>query len=344
MPRNPYTLVFGREPLQLIPRVSHITEITESFDDDPPSQQVFLLTGVRGSGKTVLMTEIAKQLAKRDGWIAVGLNPERDMLKTLAAKLASEQTLAKLFQSASINLSFFGIGLEVKGAVPIADVELALEKMLSSLVRHGKRLLITVDEVANTQTMREFASTFQILVRKDLPLCLLMTGLYNNVRRLQDEKTLTFLYRAPRIDMGPLNIGVIANNYRKTLGVDGDEAIRMAKLTRGYPFAFQVFGFFAWRHGSLDDEALMQAKQYLDDYAYEKIWSELSERDRVVARAIANTPSSRIRDVRQEAGLSTNQFNPYRDRLIKKGVVNGSTYGHVSFTLPLFEQYVLEHA
>ena len=88
----------------------------------------------------------------------------------------------------------------------------------------------------------------------------------------------------------------------------------------------------------------MQAKQYLDDYAYEKIWSELSEGDRVVARAMANTPSSRIRDVRQEAGLSTNQFNPYRDRLIKKGVVNGSTYGHVSFTLPLFEQYVLEHA
>ena len=66
MRRNLHTLVFGREPLQLIPCVSHATQIIESFDDDPPSQQVFLLTGIRGSGKTALMTEITKQLVKRD--------------------------------------------------------------------------------------------------------------------------------------------------------------------------------------------------------------------------------------------------------------------------------------
>ena len=41
--------------------------------------------------------------------------------------------------------------------------------------------------------------------------------------------------------------------------------------------------------------------------------------------------------------MSTNQFNPYRNRLVKKGIVDGSTYGHVSFALPLFERYVLEH-
>ena len=41
--------------------------------------------------------------------------------------------------------------------------------------------------------------------------------------------------------------------------------------------------------------------------------------------------------------MSANQFNPYRDRLVKKGVVNGSSYGRVSFTLPLFERYVEEH-
>lgn len=42
--------------------------------------------------------------------------------------------------------------------------------------------------------------------------------------------------------------------------------------------------------------------------------------------------------------MSTNQFNPYRDRLVKKGLVGGSVYGHVSFTLPLFERYVTEHS
>jgi hypothetical protein len=215
--------------------------------------------------------------------------------------------------------------------------------MLVSLQKHSKNVLITVDEVASTQAMREFASAYQILIRKDLPVFLLMTGLYDNVRKLQDEKTLTFLYRAPRIDMSPLNVGIMADNYRKNLGVTDNEALRIAQLTRGYPFAFQVFGYFSWKHGSLDEEALLESKQYLDEYAYDKIWSELSEGDRIVLRAMARAKSSRIRDVRQEASLSTNQFNPYRDRLVKKGVVDGRTYGHVRFSLPLFERYAIEH-
>lgn len=341
--RNPYMLVFGREPLQLIPRVSAVTEIVDTFLGEPPSQQIYLLSGVRGSGKTVLMTEVSKQLASHVEWIVVELNPERDMLHALASKLSSVHNLAELFQSARINLSFFGLGLEVTGTAPITDIEVALDRMLSSLRRHGKKVLVTVDEVASTQSVREFASAYQILVRKDHPLFLLMTGLYDNIRRLQDEKTLTFLYRAPRIQMRPLNIGVIADNYRKNLGVSGDEALRMAKVTKGYPFAFQVVGYFSWRHGGLDEDTLLDCKQYLDDYAYEKIWSELSEGDRRVARAIARTPGGKVRDVRQAAGISTNQFNPYRDRLVKKGVVDGSVYGHVSFALPLFERYVEEH-
>ena len=133
--------------------------------------------------------------------------------------------------------------------MPISDIEVALDRMLTSLQGHGKRLLICVDEVANTQGMREFASAFQILIRKDLPVFLLMTGLFDNLRKLQHEKTLTFLYRAPRIDMRPLNIGIIADNYHKNLEVNRGEALRMAQMTKGYPFAFQVFGYFAWRTG-----------------------------------------------------------------------------------------------
>lgn len=192
--------------------------------------------------------------------------------------------------------------------------------------------------------MREFASAFQILIRKDLPIFLLMTGLFDNVRKLQDEKTLTFLYRAPRLDMKPLNIGIIASNYRKNLNLSNDESLRMAQMTKGYPFAFQVFGYFAWRSGSFNEQTVDECKQYLDDYAYEKIWSELSAGDKEVARAIAQAPSSKVHDVRQVANMSTNQFNPYRDRLVKKGVVDGTTYGHVSFTLPLFDRYVIEHS
>ena len=41
--------------------------------------------------------------------------------------------------------------------------------------------------------------------------------------------------------------------------------------------------------------------------------------------------------------MSSNEFNPYRDRLIKKGLLNGDERGYVKFVLPMFEEYVKDH-
>jgi hypothetical protein len=344
MASNPYTLTFGREPARLISRDAILAQIEESFAGDPPSQQVFLITDVQGSGKTVLMTELSKRLRREDEWVVIELNPERDMLQALAAKLSSDNGLASIFQSPKINLSFFELGLEVSGAAPITDIEVALARMLEGIKKHGKKVLVTVDEVVSTQNMRVFASAFQILMRQDLPIFLVMTGLYDNIRSLQDEETLTFLYRAPKIEMSPLNLGVISRNYQTNLGVSESRALEMARLTKGYSFAFQVLGYFAWQHGTFDQSVVGNCKQYLDDCAYEKIWSELSAGDRRVALAIAQSESGKVSDVRRILGMETNQFNPYRARLIRKGIVDGSLRGYVSFALPLFERYVIEHS
>ncbi|MEE1108586.1 MAG: ATP-binding protein, partial [Lachnospiraceae bacterium] len=61
---NPFTISFGRQPAQFISRPVETNEIIENFEQEPPSSQVYMLTGVRGSGKTVLMTDIAKELSK----------------------------------------------------------------------------------------------------------------------------------------------------------------------------------------------------------------------------------------------------------------------------------------
>ena len=41
--------------------------------------------------------------------------------------------------------------------------------------------------------------------------------------------------------------------------------------------------------------------------------------------------------------METNEFNPYRKRLIKKGIVSGEMRGYVYFTLPLFDEYIIEN-
>lgn len=59
---NPFTLSFGKKPLQYISRIMQTNQIIESFNAEIPSNQIFMITGVRGSGKTVMMTNIADEI------------------------------------------------------------------------------------------------------------------------------------------------------------------------------------------------------------------------------------------------------------------------------------------
>ena len=84
-----------------------------------------------------------------------------------------------------------------------------LELMLENIKKHNKRLLISVDEVTNCEFVKVFVSSFQIFLRQDYPIFLLMTGLFENIYDLQNDKALTFLYRAPKIMLEPLSFTAV---------------------------------------------------------------------------------------------------------------------------------------
>ena len=339
---NPFTISFGRQPAQFISRPVETNEIIENFEQEPPSSQVYMLTGVRGSGKTVLMTDIAKELSKRENWLVVELSTERDMLTSLAAKLCSRPELFALFVEAKLNFSLLGFGVEVKNAAPISDIETALARMLGVIRSAGKKLLVTVDEAVNNPNVRVFASTFQIFMRQEYPVFLLMTGLYDNIHNLQNEKTLTFLYRAPKITLGALNLTSIRLQYAKIFGISMKEAGRMADLTMGYPFAFQVLGYLYWnsRDAKTLDEVLPEYDRYLEEYVYSKIWSELSETDKQIVAVMAATGKTKVGEIREEVEMKPEKFSVYRERLKRKGVIDTSRYGAVTFALPRFDVFV----
>ncbi len=342
MKDNPYTLIFGQEPNQVISRKADLMKVTNDFNKVNPTQMIYMITGLRGSGKTVFMTEITEYYEKQDNWIIVELSSESDMLESLASKLSSENSLAHIFKNAKINLSFFGFGFEVNGVAPITNIEVAVTKMLESLKKNNKKVLVTIDEVINNKSMREFASVYQILVRHKLPIYLLMTGLYENINELQNVKNLTFLYRAPRIDLKALSIRDIAVNYQNVLDIKTTDALQMAGYTKGYPFAFQVLGYFTWENDGKYISSLDEYKNYLYDYVYDKIWSEVSAKDKLILYAIAKSESDRIVDIRKVIDIDTNGFNPYKKRLKKRGLINDDTYGRITFILPFFDEYVLE--
>ena len=337
---NPYTLSFGRKPYSYISRLEQVNEIIESFEGDYPTSQVYMITGVRGAGKTVMMTSIEKELEKNKKWLTLELNPEKDLLQGLAARLYSRPDLHMLFTDAQIDLSLFGMGVSLKNSAPVSDIEVAIERMLKVLKREKRKLLVTIDEVTNSKNIKTFVSAFQIFMRQEYDIFLLMTGLYENIHNLQNEDTLTFLYRAPRINLEPLNMGAVQHNYKKVFGISDEEAKTMARSTKGYAFAYQVLGYIKWesKDKKLEDLYAMYSQQ-LEDFVYKKIWSELSGKDREVLAAIDTDGEIKVKDLRDRLGMSSSLFSSYRDRLEKKGLIDTSKYGYISLSLPRFYQF-----
>ena len=339
---NPFSLSFGTRPAELIERPVQASEITESFLSEYVNQRTYMITDVRGSGKTVLLTELAAHFRERKDWTVIPLSPESDMIHSLAAKLSNTRQYYEVFRDAKINLALFGFGLEIDGEPPVTDDETAILRMLKSIRDKSGNVLITVDEVTNNENVRKFAAVYQILIREEMPLFLIMTGLYENIYDLQNEKSLTFLYRAPKIQLKPLNFPAMADTYENTLGVEHKTAVQMAKLTKGYAFAFQVLGYFTYKDDNRDyRKVITKYRLYLDEFVYEKLWSELSAKDRNIIICMAQTGAETVLEIRTETKMDSNEFSKYRLRLIRKGLVDGSMRGRMVFALPLFKEFVL---
>ncbi len=300
-----------------------------------------MITGVRGSGKTVMMTNIAEEMRRNTDWIVIELNPMRDLLVSLAAKIYGIPKMHARFLEARLDFSAFGLGVSIENAAPVTDIENALERMLEQVKLAGKRLLITLDEAANSEYVRIFASSFQIFLRHDYPIYLLMTGLYENLYDLQNEKLLTFLYRAPKLVLEPLNYTAVRKNYMDIFGVDIGMAEKMTVLTKGYPFAFQVLGYLYWENREKDiDDILPEYDQYLEEYVYGKIWSELSQLDKKILTEISLSGESRVVRLRERLEMKSELFSVYRERLKRKGVIDTREYGKIKLALPRFAEFV----
>ncbi len=179
--RNPFTLSFGNRPYEYVSRGKDKTEIIEKLSSEPAVAHCFIITGVRGSGKTVMLTSISKYFLESDEWIVIGLNPEDDMREALAAKIYTSSKIKHLFIEKNFNFSFHGISFSLSGKNPILNIDDLLDKMFKELSINNIKILITIDEVSNNKYMKQLALSFQMLVREDYPLFILATGLFENI-------------------------------------------------------------------------------------------------------------------------------------------------------------------
>ena len=291
-------------------------------------------------GKTVLLSTISNDFRENSKWVVVSLNSGRNLLEMLAAGLYEDAKLQKYFIEASLNLSKFGIGLNIKTNPPISDIQIAIEKMVKIVNDKGMRILVTIDDVTKSKDVISFACAFQDLVGRRMQLYLLMTGLYENIYNLQRDKRCSFLMRAEKVNIGPLSLIGMKNQYMQTFQCSEKEAFKMAAFTKGYSYAFQALGYIMWDKDCSLEEAIPAFDEKMAGYCYEKVWDDLSEKEKEIISLLAENGEMKTRDIIAKIGSTDRTFSVQRDRLVKKGVIDGSNHGILRLALPRFEEFV----
>ncbi len=342
MNRNPYAISFGRIPTQYISRALLIDNIIDTMESDVVEEQAFKLTGIRGTGKTVTLTAIEKRMRENEDWIVVGLRSNADITEDLIANLYSAVPFITAFMDAELNLSKFGIGLNVSQNSPIASLDYALKRILTEIKKRDKRVLVTIDEARKTSAMVDFIQEFQILIRADLPIYMIASGLYEDIESLENTDGLTFFLRAAKYEMTPLNITLIRNDYERTLGVSREVAEQMAYLTKGYPFAYQALGKYMWdtKEDHISETVLALLDEALAEKVYKKIWSELAPRDKWYLKFIVQKEQMSASELLEVTHKNHNEWSEPRKRLSEKGIIDVKTRGIISVRLPRLKEFV----
>jgi hypothetical protein len=352
--QNPFTTTFSKNPEYSYISMEQTDEVIQNFMYDNPSESVYKITGVRGSGKTVLLAKIEEEFRSEDnskkGWIVLDVNPARDMLQQIAATLVKEGFGKETPQGKSFNISATvlgtggGFGVSSENVNKFFDIGIEIEDMLKETQKKGKKILLGVDEVSKTTEMIQFASEFGKWLRANYPIYLVCTGLYENIMEVSNVKNLTFFRRATTIKTESLNDVRMTEMYRKLLNIELAEAKAMSKITMGYAYAFQELGvlYFKKQPSQTLDDLIPDFKTELFAYSYEKIWEELTDADRFLVKLLTDKKEYKREEVLPLMGDKAGNYSMYRDRLLKRGIIS-SRQAHISFALPFFADYIKEY-
>lgn len=357
---NPFMPSFGVIPKLQVGNEVVVNDYVFRLSAGDPMYQTRMIYGVRGAGKTVLLRSIENQFKSIDDWIVVQLNVEGQdsLLSQLVIKL-SQQMGFSLRQFLS---KFKSISVPVVGSVSWnndSNNVMMAENLLKTLKKQHKHLLVTLDEVYATNSLKEFASQYQIWIGSDLPINLLFTGIPSQIDTLKNEKGMTFLWRTPQLVLNQIHHQAVQYEYQEVFGdVDPLVLDHMARLVDHYAFAFQVVGYIIWNavngngalvNRQLIDKFISDIKALLFYQSYIKIYQELTGQQQRFLQVIARQPSSTIK-----TGTLVNQFkvgknlqtrrstvDRLRRELINDQILRSPARGQVEAALPFFKDFLV---
>lgn len=382
--RNPYTPGAGSRPPVLSGRDAQLESfrtLLQRLRLGRPEKSL-LMTGLRGVGKTVLLSAL-EGIAEEAGFrtAAAEITHETDFAVLMArltrrALLALSATgrlrdharrAASVLKAFSLRLSDgVEIGIDVQAAVGRGDSGHLADDLADVLVElggaaadHDSGVVFLLDEIQflGRAELEALITALHQCTQRDLPVTLAGAGLPQlpalaGAAKSYAERMFDFPV-IDRLDDTAARAALELPAAAEGASFEPAAIARLLTLTGGYPYFLQEFGKHVWNlaAGPVITGADVKAAEpivrlQLDDNFFRVRIARTTGAELTYLSAMADLGGGPYRsgDIAARLGRSGPQgLAPVRARLIDKGLIYSPAYGLNEFTVPAFADFLLRN-
>lgn len=380
--RNPFAPGAGTRPPELAGRDELVERAAIALDRialGRPARS-FILYGLRGTGKTVLLGEIRRDAEAR-GLQAMRIEapegrslpamlaaPLRALLLKLdrmeSAKLGAKKALRALASFAKLKIAYHDIEVTLdaepeKGVADSGDLEVDLTELLLAVGEaareRGTAAILAIDEIQYVKEaeMAALISALHAVAQAQLPVAMVAAGLPQLLGQMGRAKSYAerlFEYvEVAALGPGEARNAIVIPIEREEEAIEPAAVEALVAATQGYPYFLQEWGKHAWDLAfaspiSLQDveNASITALAELDASFFRVRFDRLTPSEKRYMRAMAELGPGphRSGDIADMLGKQVTQLAPTRNSLIRKGMLYSPAHGDTAFTVPMFDQFM----
>lgn len=373
---NPFKPTAGKMPPILIGREQILNDFQEALTNGAGAPgRIMLITGQRGYGKTVLLTQLRK-IAQEQQWRTISDTASPGLTQRLLAALSQPEPHIHASFSPTVNLP--GIASINIGEATINEERAALDLRQALLqaiqnkqIKKGKGILLTIDEtqainpddLVNIATAVQHVITTldeqQIADEDKKGIALVFAGLPRMVNELTNNRVTTFLRRALHRELHSIAIPDVKNAYIESVRESGKTisqmcAMQAAQLSEGYPYMIQLVGYYMWQAAHSEGSSVITEEHLkigsadallaFDDAVCEPILHELTAAERKMIDALAQfqVEGASIAQLVEKTGRSRSWVNKYRMSLLAQNVVDSPARGVLRISVPHLRDYLAQ--
>jgi len=381
--RNPFSPGAGAPPPELVGRDGILDQarvLLGRVKSKRPEKSM-LLTGLRGVGKTVLLNE-TERLALGSGYRTISVESHEG--KSLASLLVPHlrkvlyeidrlagagdkvrrglRVLGSFVGALKMSVDDVTFGLDIdpeRGAADSGDLEIDLPSLFVAIGDAAEErkaaVALFIDEIQylDRKELGALIMAMHKIQQRQLPIVLIAAGLPILPALAGESKSY-----AERLFSFPA-VGALSKEDAMKALQEPAQAVGVTfetralhevyRLTAGYPYFLQEWGYQAWNHADKSPIRLRVVKEAtatvttrLDENFFKVRYNRLTPGERRFLRAMAELGPGpqRTGDVADILEVKLMSLGPVRANLIKKGMIYSPAYGDMAFTVPLFDEFM----